>query len=747
MHTRRLQAIILIALTLLVVWAVQASTKQQSSEYCSSCHTVFAKSWRESGHSSVGCYDCHAEPGLKGWIEFRLALQRMIRVSKSGQEPHFDMVTSASDQCAGCHTKASSINETDAMVIPHGLHDSVGIDCYGCHAGLVHGLDGTKPIGMNHDTCIDCHEGWISDEDSCMVCHKGAELRETDTMYIPHDIHSFMSCGTCHGPMWPPEVMGSYEMSHDTCIQCHEDIISDVNECGVCHKPVAVVETETLYIPHDIHSFMQCGACHGPQAPPEAKAAYKISHDTCVDCHEDVISDVNECGVCHKPSTVTETDSMYIPHETHSFMQCGACHGPQAPPEAKAAYSMSHDTCIQCHEDSISDVNECGICHKAATVSETKYMKIPHEVHSFMQCGSCHGPQAPPAAKAAYSMSHDTCIQCHEQEISDVKECGICHKGTPVTETRYMNIPHEVHSFMQCGACHGPQAPAKAKAAYSMSHDTCIQCHEQEISDVRECGICHKGTAVTETKHMNIPHEVHSFMQCGACHGPMAPPEAKAAYSMSHDTCIQCHEQEIADVDECGICHKPVTVMESDALYVPHDVHSFLQCGACHGPMAPPEAKAAYSMSHDTCVQCHEQEIATVTECGVCHKPVTVMETDALYIPHASHWFLQCGACHGPMAPPEAKEAYSMGHDACIDCHDDIISNVNECGVCHKPSTVTETETLRIPHDVHSFMQCGACHGPMAPPEAVAAWDINHDTCAPCHDMEDYDACELCHKW
>ena len=61
------------------------------------------------------------------------------------------------------------------------------------------------------------------------------------------------------------------------------------------------------------------------------------------------------------------------PHETHSFMQCGACHGPQAPPEAKAAYSMSHDTCIQCHEDSISDVNECGICHKAATVSETKY--------------------------------------------------------------------------------------------------------------------------------------------------------------------------------------------------------------------------------------------------------------------------------------------------------------------------------------------------------------------------------------
>ena len=110
-------------------------------------------------------------------------------------------------------------------------------------------------------------------------------------------------------------------MSHDTCIQCHEDIISNVNECGVCHKPVAVVETETLYIPHDIHSFMQCGACHGPQAPPEAKAAYKISHDTCVDCHEDVISDVNECGVCHKPSTVTETDSMYIPHETHSFMQ------------------------------------------------------------------------------------------------------------------------------------------------------------------------------------------------------------------------------------------------------------------------------------------------------------------------------------------------------------------------------------------------------------------------------------------
>lgn len=683
MHTRKVQAIVLIALTLVGIWAVGASSQQQSSEYCSSCHTVAAESWQESGHASVGCYDCHAKPGLKGWIRSKLDLQRMIRVSKQGGQPSFAMEFS-SESCVGCHTKALTISETDAMRMPHGLHDSVGVDCYSCHKGLVHGPDGQQPVGMTHDTCIECHEGWISDEESCMKCHKSYELAETDTMIIPHGTHAFMNCGTCHGAMAPPEAVGAREMSHDTCIQCHEDIISDVNQCGVCHKPVAVAATDTMIIPHDTHGFMQCGQCHGPQAPAEAAAAFSMSHDTCIECHADEIGDIESCMECHKVSLVAETNQMKIPHEVHASMNCGTCHGPQAPESAVKAYSMSHSTCIECHADEISDTKACNTCHKSSTVTKTAELKIPHASHAKMSCGSCHGPQAPAKAKAAYSMSHDTCIKCHSKQIADSKQCGMCHIASSVKGTDEMNIPHKAHTKMSCGSCHGPQAPAAAKAAYTMSHDTCVKCHADLIGNTRRCGTCHASSDVKQTEMMNIPHNMHANMQCGSCHGPQAPAAAEAAYTMGHDTCVDCHGRIIGDTKSCGVCHRASDVEATAAFNIPHAYHSWMECGDCHGPQTPPSAEAAYSMTHGTCVQCHEG------------------------------W----------------------------------LSDVKACEKCHKVPAIDETDELKIPHELHSSMAtCGTCHGPMAPAAARDAWTINHDVCAPCHDMEDYDACQKCHKW
>ena len=683
MSTRKLQAVIVVAITLLIIGAVAVSSKQQESEHCSSCHEPYSVSWQESGHADVGCYDCHAEPGLKGWVESKLDLARMERVAKADAHPNLE-VSIDSAFCLKCHGKASTINETAHTRIPHGLHEAVGLDCYSCHAGLVHGEHGEGPESMSHDTCIQCHEAWISDEESCMKCHKSTEIAETDTMVIPHATHASMNCGTCHGPMAPAEAREAYTMSHGTCIQCHEDLIADTDKCNTCHKPPKVAETAEMKIPHDKHAEVACGTCHGPQAPEEAKAAYSMSHDTCIACHNDDISDRESCMECHKVSLVVETSDMKIPHELHADMNCGTCHGPQAPEAAKKAYSMSHNTCIACHEKQISDTKACSVCHKGIDVTRTADMKIPHKLHTKLSCGTCHGPQAPAKAKAEYSMSHDTCIKCHANLIGDPKQCGKCHIATTVTATETMKIPHKLHANIQCGTCHGPQAPEAAKAAYSMSHDTCIKCHAKLIGDTRKCSKCHVTSEVEQTATMNIPHKLHINMECGTCHGPQYPASAQAAYSMSHDTCIKCHAKLIGDTKQCGKCHIASDVTGTDAMKIPHALHTKMECGACHGPQAPEAAKAAYSMSHDTCVKCHQSWIADVESCEKCHNVPDITATENIKIPHDLHSsMVNCGGCHGPMAPPAAKAAFTMGHDQCSACHSEQLDDYEACEMCH----------------------------------------------------------------
>ena len=115
MSTRKLQAIILIALVVVIVGAVSASMKQEKSEYCGSCHTMapYYESWKKSSHADVECVECHSGRGVGGWIQLRRDLSRMARVEKSGTQP--DLSIEITDEfCLRCHTKAHNIKEGES---------------------------------------------------------------------------------------------------------------------------------------------------------------------------------------------------------------------------------------------------------------------------------------------------------------------------------------------------------------------------------------------------------------------------------------------------------------------------------------------------------------------------------------------------------------------------------------------------------------------------------------------------------
>ena len=80
-----------------------------------------------------------------------------------------------------------------------------------------------------------------------------------------------LSCADCHGPQVPAKGEDSFEMSHDTCVTCHESEIGDSKQCMTCHKTVDVSGTAEIKMPHPVHMEMglSCGECHLQVVRPE----------------------------------------------------------------------------------------------------------------------------------------------------------------------------------------------------------------------------------------------------------------------------------------------------------------------------------------------------------------------------------------------------------------------------------------------------------------------------------------------
>ena len=74
---------------------------------------------------------------------------------------------------------------------------------------------------------------------------------------------------------------------------------------------------------------------------------------------------------------------------------------------------------------------------------------------------------------------------------------------------------------------------------------------------------------------------------------------------MSHDMCVSCHDDFIANPDTCEKCHKVDEIHETDEIIIPHDLHtSFgLSCTDCHGPqvLKPGEEPLQMAMTSATC--------------------------------------------------------------------------------------------------------------------------------------------------
>ncbi len=150
--------------TVLIIGVVLAGAIKFTSQsgFCDTCHEMEPSynAWQTSGHKSIECIKCHADPGTIGLIKTKA--QGISEVYNHITGNYKTPITITSDtaefskRCLKCHEDIKGKGK------PHNLkHFEVGSQCMGCHQGLVHDPKTNNKV-PDRSVCVPCHGQEIS---------------------------------------------------------------------------------------------------------------------------------------------------------------------------------------------------------------------------------------------------------------------------------------------------------------------------------------------------------------------------------------------------------------------------------------------------------------------------------------------------------------------------------------------------------------------------------------------------------
>jgi len=333
--------------------------------------------------------------------------------------------------------------------------------------------------------------------------------------------------------------------------------------------------------------------------------------------------------------------------------------GPDLSKEEMADVAFRHDL----HTAALE--NNCKVCHKE---------KDGRLAFVFGQ-----SDQTP-----SMEMYHMECISCHEEKKSENKATG------PVTD--------------QCGACHVRKptvAPGQKKIAFDKSlhyiHANSDKIKAVDAEDEQNCSACHH---VFDPDKDTLVYKKGEEGSCLYCHkktpSELAGKRVKAIREASHESCVACHEQKIAQKQAAG----PVN------------------CAGCHG-----EKEQAQLEKLDTVPRLKrgQPDVALLTPWEPVKKSKETM-MPAVAFDHKAHEALdisckschhesleKCIVCHTPDGGNEKGGFVSLDQamhtttskQSCVGCHQEVTTVSADCAGCHAQMPVS------VQKDPES---CKACH-------------------------------------
>jgi len=378
--------------------SIEALHFSSDPSFCQRCHPLTQPgplgevwTWGKSAHAKAGvlCLNCHAEPGLYGYLrakmgglydvygEFIKGPEHKMHVLMSTSDPKYRAQLVKNDICMFCHT--DSVNQKirnryimyvgvqfrliDSVVNPefrkkfglpdiitegvrptalvdprHKKHLEMGFNCVDCHAKITHsGIAGYK---TRMSICFECHDKVRSQDkkppsdNDCLVCHqrKDGIVPEPISFGLGDSAVTFD-----HGP-------------HTAILKC--------NQCHPQIFPTKIGSTIISFLDHGKPRF--CFACH------DGEKAF--SWNNCTNCHSKV--PFSKMAITYKP---TGAAPVSFSHEFHTqVFECNKCHTKiwdmkKGSKKMTMAALYEGKFCGMCHnEKEAFPVTDCDKCHMEA---------------------------------------------------------------------------------------------------------------------------------------------------------------------------------------------------------------------------------------------------------------------------------------------------------------------------------------------------------------------------------------------
>ena len=237
-----------------------------------------------------------------------------------------------------------------------------------------------------------------------------------------------------------------------------------------------------------------------------AENGMAISPETCLGCHDDVVSAVdygrsvhgqNACTSCHVE--VTSLDAHTSGELMPSAPQCVRCHAEEAQEHFSSVHMLNDITCADCHDDVHSHnywkndktkvIDKCTNCHD----NHEDYMESVHGKavlagnQDSATCSDCHGLHQIEAISGDNSnraFHTKVCLTCHaDQDMMDrngVFDVAVATYMESYHGKNYrLGFPEKVAGCADCHGAHNvlPQDDPKSTVNQANLVTTCAQCH------------------------------------------------------------------------------------------------------------------------------------------------------------------------------------------------------------------------------------------------------------------------------
>ncbi|OIP32957.1 MAG: hypothetical protein AUK47_19745 [Deltaproteobacteria bacterium CG2_30_63_29] len=361
--------------------------RTEMPQFCVGCHEMQGNydSWEFSAHKGIKCVDCHATPGLMGYLEVKLSGVKQLVTHITADsiddihlgEHHKEIV---SDNCQRCHPGVVRVDERYGLNISHEKHLDNGLMCVTCHSGR-----------FAHPESEEMAKQGLADMTECYGCHDGESTIDGHTAF---DAKNEANCQNCHPDSRLALEHGGNDpsvKSRKPCLDCHSEaeghfIMDPDNEkalCGNCHDLPDAIKAASAHKPY---ADGKCNKCHTVMANSHLfGVGPKPSNTLCFSCHK-TLSDIVNADNPEAVSAFSDGKSdLHIGHKEYIGEEaeedwCLACHTPHASEMKKLIKLRKPDRTEEVAEPGVYTKTEnggtcSGACHEGDEMEYTRASK------------------------------------------------------------------------------------------------------------------------------------------------------------------------------------------------------------------------------------------------------------------------------------------------------------------------------------------------------------------------------------